>query len=109
MALLNYLIPIYSLYTSNMDNNMIDGSTAQERKELGQKNFEMVHEELFFLISERQTRQVIAMTEIITDINPNQLPAIKSVLIGIDAKNKIPAYKTHYAYYCDALGIDPAK
>lgn len=92
-----------------MIEKMIDGSSAQERKELGQKNFEMVHEELFLLISKRKTNEVIAMTEVITDINPNQLPAIKSTIIKIDQANKIPAYKTHYAYFCDALGIDPAK
>lgn len=88
---------------------MIDGASAQERKELGQKNFEIIHEELFFLISKRKTSEVIAMTEVITDINPNQLQAIKSAIIRIDENNKIPAYKTHYAYFCDALGIDPAR
>jgi len=92
-----------------MEENIIDGSTVQERKELGLKDFEMVHEELFLLISKRKTKEVIAMTEVITEINPQQLPAIKSTLLGIDRKNKIPAYKTHYAYFCDALGIDPSK
>lgn len=92
-----------------MKEGMIDGVSERERNMLAQEDFAFVHQELFYLIKERQVNDIVALTGVITDINPNQLPKIKKVLLKYDEENIIPENKINYAFFCDALGIDPSK